>query len=143
MIAFVARRLVSMLLVMFAVSVLVFVIFNVIPGGDPAERIAGEHATRTQVAVIRHEWGFDEPLPIQYVETMKMLLTGDLISYFTRLDVREEIWKGLPRTLSLALGAAFLWMVGGVALGVFTAVRAGSSSERLLTALAVVGVSIP
>ena len=99
MIGFVARRLVSMLLVMFAVSVLVFLIFNVIPGGDPAERIAGENPTPTQIAVIRQQWGFDEPLPTQYVETMKMLLTGDLISYFTRLDVREEILKGLPRTL--------------------------------------------
>jgi peptide/nickel transport system permease protein len=143
MIPFVARRLVSMLLVMFGVSVLVFLIFNVIPGGDPAQRIAGDRASATQVALIRREWGFDKPLPVQYVKTMRMLFTGELISYFTRLDVRDEIWKGLPRTLTLALGAAFLWMVGGIALGVFTAVRAGASSERFLTGLVVVGVSIP
>jgi peptide/nickel transport system permease protein len=57
MIRFLIHRLVSMVLVLFAVSVLVFAIFNAIPGGDPAERMAGEHATETQVEVIRREWG--------------------------------------------------------------------------------------
>jgi peptide/nickel transport system permease protein len=143
MIRFAARRLVSMLLVLFAVSVLVFLIFNAVPGGDPAERIAGEQATPTQVEVIRREWGFDQPLPVQYLKTMEKLFAGRLISYFTELDVREEIWKGLPRTLSLALGAGLLWIVGGVALGVLTAVRAGGMADHLLSGLAVAGVSIP
>jgi peptide/nickel transport system permease protein len=140
---FVARRLVSMILVLFAVSVLVFLVFNAVPGGDPAQRIAGEQQSPSQVEVIRREWGFDEPLPVQYVKTMEKLFAGELISYFTRLDVRDEIWKGLPRTLSLALGAALLWIVGGVALGVLTALRAGGLSDRLLTGLAIIGVSIP
>jgi peptide/nickel transport system permease protein len=143
MIRFAARRLVYMLLVLFAVSVLVFLVFNAIPGGDPAERMAGEHASTTQVEVIRREWGFDDPLPAQYVTTMRKLLSGDLVSYVTGVDVREEIWKALPRTLCLALGAALLWMVGGVALGLITALRAGRTTDRVLTALAVIGVSIP
>ena len=143
MIRFVARRLVSMALVLFAVSVLVFLIFNAIPGGDPAERMAGEHLSPTQVEAIRRDWGFDEPLPSQYVSTMEKLFTGELISYFTRVDVREEIWKGLPRTLSLAIGAALAWLVGGVALGLITALRAGRTTDRVLSALAVIGVSIP
>jgi peptide/nickel transport system permease protein len=140
---FAARRLASMVLVLFAVSVLVFLVFNAVPGGDPAERIAGEQASPTQVEAIRREWGFDKPLPVQYVKTMEKLFTGRLISYFTRLDVREEIWKGLPRTLSLALGAALLWVVGGVGLAVLTALRAGGVSDRVLGGLAIVGVSIP
>jgi peptide/nickel transport system permease protein len=143
MIRFVARRLLSMALVLFGVSVLVFVIFNAIPGGDPAERMAGEHSTQTQIEVIRRDWGFDRPLPVQYVKTMEKLFAGSLVSYFSELDVREEIWKGLPRTLSLALGAALMWIVGGVALGVITAVRAGGTADRVLSALAVIGVSIP
>jgi peptide/nickel transport system permease protein len=143
MIRFAARRLLSMILVLFAVSVLVFVIFNAIPGGDPAERMAGEHSTRTQIEVIRRDWGFDRPLTVQYVKTMQKLFAGRLVSYFSELDVREEIWKGLPRTLSLALGAALMWILGGVALGVVTAVRAGGTADRLLSALAVIGVSIP
>ena len=143
MIRFAARRLTSMVLVLFAVSVLVFVLFNAIPGGDPAARMAGPHASATQVEVIRHEWGFDRPLPSQYAHTMEKLLGGRLVSYFSQVDVREEIWKGLPRTLSLALGAALLWGVCGVALGVLTALRAGQVTDRVLSALAVIGVSIP
>jgi peptide/nickel transport system permease protein len=142
-IAFVARRLISMLLVMFAVSVLVFLIFNAIPSGDPAQRLAGPEASETQVEVIRREWGFDEPLPVQYLNTMEKLFGGELVSYFNNLNVREEIWKGVPRTLSLALGAAFLWIVAGVGLAVFTALKAGGTTDRLLSALALAGVSIP
>jgi len=143
MIRFAARRLVSMLLVLFAVSVLVFLIFNAIPGGDPAVRMAGETASPSQIEVIRREWGFDQPSPIQYVTMMRQLLGGDLVSYFTGLDVREQIWKGLPRTLSLALGAALVWIVGGVGLGLITALKAGRTADRVLTALVVIGVSIP
>jgi peptide/nickel transport system permease protein len=143
MIRFAGRRLASMLLVLFAVSVLVFVIFNAVPGGDPAERMAGEQATEAQVEVIRREWGFDKSLPVQYVKMMQKLFAGRLVSYFDELDVRAEIWKGLPRTLSLALGAALLWVVGGVALGVFTALKAGAAADRLLSGLALAGVSIP
>jgi peptide/nickel transport system permease protein len=143
MIRFAARRLISMLLVMFAVSVLVFLIFNAIPNADPAQLIAGDQVTETQVEVIRQEWGFDEPLPVQYLNTMEKLFGGELVSYVNQLDVREEIWKGLPRTLSLALGAAVLWIALGVGLAVFTALRAGGTADRLLSALALVGVSIP
>jgi peptide/nickel transport system permease protein len=143
MIGFAARRLTSMLLVMLAVSVLVFLIFNAIPNGDPAQLIAGDQATETQIEVIRREWGFDQPLPVQYVNTMEKLFGGELVSYINQLDVREEIWKGVPRTLSLALGAALLWILGGVGLAVFTALKAGGTTDRLLSGLALAAVSIP
>jgi len=140
---FAARRLVSMLFVLFAVSVLVFLIFNVLPSGDPAVRMAGKVPTETQVEAIREEWGFDEPLYVQYATMMKKIFTGDLVSYFTRLNVDEEIWKGLPRTLSLAIGAAIIWMAFAVALGLYSALRAGRFSDRLLTVLALIGISMP
>jgi peptide/nickel transport system permease protein len=140
---FVARRLAQMVVVLFAVSVLTFAIFNVIPNGDPAERMAGKSPTETQIEAIRAEWGFDEPLPVQYVRTMEQLLGGSAISYFTQLNVREEIVKGLPRTLSLAVGAALIWMAMGVALGLLGALRAGRISDRLLTFVALAGVSLP
>jgi peptide/nickel transport system permease protein len=143
MAAFAARRLLQMVVVLFAVSVLTFLIFNVVPNGDPAARMAGKTPTESQVEAIRAEWGFDEPLPVQYVETMRNLLGGEAISYFTQLNVRDEIVKGLPRTLSLAVGAAVLWMLAGVALGLLGALRAGRLSDRLLTVLALVGVSLP
>ncbi len=140
---FVARRLVSMVFVLFAVSVITFLIFNVIPNSDPAVRMAGKQPTEEQIEAIRQEWGFDESIPTQYVTTMKKLFTGDMVSYFTQLDVVNEIWKGLPRTLSLAIGAAIIWMMFGVGLGLYTAMRAGQFSDRLLTVLALIGISMP
>jgi len=140
---FVARRLISMLFVMFAVSVITFLIFNVIPGNDPAVRMAGKQPTVEQIEAIRQEWGFDESIIVQYGTTMEKLFTGNMISYTTQLDVVNEIWKGLPRTLSLAIGAAVIWMLFGVGLGLYTAMRAGKVSDRLLTVLALVGISMP
>jgi len=140
---FVARRLISMLFVLFAVSVITFLIFNVIPGNDPAVRMAGKQPTVEQIEAIRQEWGFDESIIVQYGTTMEKLFTGNMISYTTQLDVVNEIWKGLPRTLSLAIGAAVIWMLFGVGLGLYTAMRAGKVSDRLLTVLALVGISMP
>jgi peptide/nickel transport system permease protein len=140
---FILRRLISMVFVLFAISVLTFLIFNVIPNGDPAQRMAGRTPTEAEIQRIREEWGFDESLPVQYVTTMKKVFTGDLVSYFTRLDVGEEIWKGLPRTFALAIGAAILWMVMAVALGLYSAVRAGRFADRGLTVLALIGISMP
>lgn len=140
---FIVRRLVSMAFVLFAVSVLVFGIFNVLPGGDPAVRMAGKQATAPQIEAIRAEWGFNEPVYEQYAVTMQKVFTGDLVSYFTQLDVVSEIWKGLPRTLWLAFGAMVMWMIFSIGLGLYGAMRAGKSSDRLLTVLALIGVSMP
>ena len=140
---FVARRLVSMVLVLFAVSVLVFLIFNVIPGGDPAVRMAGKVPTETQIEAIREEWGFDEPIYVQYAATMEKLLSGDLISYINQLNVTEEILNGAPRTFALAIGASIIWMAFAIALGIYGAIRAGAISDRLLNALALIGIATP
>jgi peptide/nickel transport system permease protein len=140
---FVARRLVSMVLVLFAISVLTFLIFNVIPGGDPAVRLAGKQPKPDQLKRIREQWGFDKPVYVQYVKTMGQIFTGDVVSYSTQQDVIDEVKKGIPRTFSLAIGAAILWMTVAVAIGLFTALRAGAFSDRLLTVLALVGISMP
>ena len=140
---FIARRLIQMIAVMFAVSVLTFLIFNVIPNGDPAVRMAGKIPTETNIEAIRQEWGFDENIFVQYTTTMKKVFTGDLQSYFTQLDVGEEIVKGIPRTFSLAIGAALLWMFVAVIFGLYSAMRAGRFTDRFLTIIALVGISMP
>jgi peptide/nickel transport system permease protein len=140
---FVIRRLLAMALVLFAISVIVFLIFNVIPNSDPAQRMAGKNATPELVQSITEEWGFDDPLPQQYLTTMKKIFTGDLVSYNTELDVNEEILKGIPATFSLCIGAAVIWMFFGIVFGYLSAVRAGGLTDRLLTILAVVGISMP
>jgi peptide/nickel transport system permease protein len=140
---FIARRLLQMVLVMFVVSVLTFLIFNVIPNGDPAVRMAGKTPTETQIAAIREEWGFDEPIYVQYFETMKKVFTGDLVSYTTQLDVVDEIIQGVPRTFSLAIGAAVLWMLFAISLGLYSAIKAGRFADRFLNVLALIGISMP
>ena len=143
MTAFIVRRLIAMVLVLFAVSVLVFLIFNVIPNGNPEDRMAGKQATPLVIEQIKKEWGFDQSLPEQYGKMMQKLFSGQLISQTNRVNVTEEIKRGLPRTLALAIGAALLWFATGVALGLFTAVRAGQWSDRLVTVLAIIGISMP
>ena len=143
MVRFILRRLIGMVIVLFVVSVLVFLIFNVIPNGDPADRMAGKQATPLVIEQIEKEWGFNRSLPYQYKTMMEKLFTGELISQTNRVNVTEELRRGLPRTFALAIGAALLWFVTGVALGLFTAVRAGQWSDRLVTVLAIIGISMP
>src|SRR5919204_6814554 len=140
---FVARRLLGMVGVLFAISVLTFAIFNVIPNSDPALRLAGRTATRDQIAAIRHEWGFDRPVYVQYVKTMNKVFSGDLVSYANQIDVDKEIVHDVPRTFSLAIGAAVMWMAFAVGLGLYTAVKAGKFADRFLTVLALIGISMP
>jgi len=140
---FVVRRLIGMVLVLFAVSVIGFLIFNVSPNTPPAQRMAGKNATPQLVASITKEWGFDKPLPVQYATMMKKVFTGELISYNSQANVDEEIIKGIPATFSLCIGAAIIWMFFGVLFGYISATRAGSLTDRALTVLAVIGISIP
>jgi peptide/nickel transport system permease protein len=143
MLAFIVRRLIGMVLVLLAVSFLVFVIFIVVPGGDPAVRIAGRQANDQLIANIRHTWGFDRPFYVQYAIMMKKTFTGQLVSYSNQTNVLDQIKQGLPATFSLSIGAALIWTVMGVAVGVLAAVRAGKLSDRLVTILALIGISMP
>jgi peptide/nickel transport system permease protein len=142
--AFILRRLLGLIVVLFAISLLVFVIFNVIPGGDPALRLAGRHPTQENIAQIRKDWGFDQPLYVQYGKMMERLfIKRDLISYQDQTAVIPTIVRGIPRTLSLAVGAAIIWLVTGIAIGVVSALHQGRWLDRILTVLALAGVSIP
>jgi peptide/nickel transport system permease protein len=140
---FVVRRLAGMVAVLFAVSVLTFLIFNVIPNSDPAQRMAGKRATPALVASITREWGFDDPLPQQYLTMMRKVFSGDLVSYEGGENVDEKIVEGIPATFSLCVGAAVLWMFFGILFGYLSAVRAGGRLDRALTVVAVMGISVP
>jgi peptide/nickel transport system permease protein len=140
---FIIRRMIAMVAVLFAISIVTFAIFNVIPNSDPAQRLAGRNQTPGQLAAIRHTWGFDKPIYVQYAKTMQKVFTGDLISYANQVDVDKEILQDIPRTFSLAIGAAIIWMAFAVAIGLYTAVKAGQFADRFLTVLALVGISMP
>jgi peptide/nickel transport system permease protein len=140
---FIVRRLFSMVLVLFAISVLTFLIFQKIPNGDPALRLAGRTSTPEQIASIRRQWHFNDSLPSQYLNTMGKIFTGKVISYQQQLNVWDQIKHGIPRTMWLAIGAAVIWMGVAVVFGLLGALWAGRFTDRALTALSMIGVSTP
>ena len=138
---FVVRRVASMVGVLFAISVLTFLIFQAIP--NPAVRLAGRFPTPATIEHINQQWGFDKPIYVQYLKTMKLVFTGQVISYTQQINVVHEIWILLPVTLSLAIGAGIIWLSMGILFGVLSAWRAGRWLDRSLTVLSMIGVSMP
>lgn len=140
---FIARRLVGSAVVLVAVSVLTFLIFEAVPNGDPALRMAGENATPDTIAAIRHTWGFDQPISHQYVVMMRKIFNGSVISYSDQANVVEEIKRGLPATVSLGVGAIALLILLSVFAGTVSAATAGRVPDRVLTVTSLVGFSTP
>jgi peptide/nickel transport system permease protein len=142
-VAFLIRRVVGMVVVLAVVSFIVYLVFVKIPGGDPAQRIAGRTATQANITAIRDKLGLDQPFYVQWYKMMEQLFTGKLVSYTDQLSVTSQIWQGIPVTFSLSIGAAIIWLFFGVLVGVISAVTAGRLSDRLITILALIGVSLP
>ncbi|MFI5036571.1 MAG: ABC transporter permease [Acidimicrobiales bacterium] len=142
---FVVRRVVSAVLVMFSISVLVFLIFFATPGVDPAARIAGRGATPQIVAQVRHTLGLDRALPIRYLLLMDHLfIKQDLTSYQNIGDkVVPQILAAAPVTLSLVLGAAVIWLIVGIAGGVIAAANRGRFIDPVITFLGIGAISLP
>jgi peptide/nickel transport system permease protein len=143
MVRFAARRLIGMVAVLFTISVIVFLIFNVIPNSDPAARIAGKNADPELIARVNAELGLDQSLPVQYLTMMKQIFTGTLTSYASNRNVVEQIVAGLPATFSLCIGAAVIWMTLAVLFGYLSSVHAGKFADRALTVLSLIGISMP
>jgi peptide/nickel transport system permease protein len=144
MVAFVIRRLIWMFAVLFAISVLVFLIFFATPGVDPARQMAGRNPSAETIKNIKHEFGLDRSLPVRYVLMMKhMFVTRDLISYGSHTKVIPEIVSAAPVTLSLVFGAAIIWIVFSIVFGIAAAVLRGTIFDPLLMILALIGISIP
>jgi peptide/nickel transport system permease protein len=145
MFAFVLRRLVGLVLVMFAISVLTFLIFFAIPGVDPARALAGRNPNQATIDAVRHEFGLDRPLPVQYVLMMKRLfISRDLVSYGNQaLKVVPAIKDATPVTFSLVFGAAAIWVFFSIVLGVLSVVFKGTFVDPLLMILALIGISMP
>jgi peptide/nickel transport system permease protein len=143
MVAFLIRRVIGMILVLIAVSFIVYLIFIIIPGGDPALRIAGRTATAANIADIRHKLGLDQSFVVQWWDLLKQLFTGKLVSYYDGTNVVQQIKQGLPATFSLCIGAGIIWLGFGILVGTIAAAKAGRFSDRAITALALVGISMP
>lgn len=143
MTGFLIRRLVYGTLTVFLISVVTFMIFTLLPTGDPAVRIAGKSPTPELLAQIRHKLNLDKPLPVQYVTMMKQLFTGKLLSYNLGVEIVPMAMKALPVTLSLCLFAATIWLITGISIGIKGAKHPGSRLDSSLTIAALIGLSFP
>ncbi|MDI6653557.1 ABC transporter permease [Gluconobacter japonicus] len=145
MIAALLSRIGQMALVIFGISVLVFCIFFATPGADPTARIAGRGASPQVMERVRAEYGFDRPLPVQYVRMMeKLFVSRDLTSFVNHgQKVVPEVASAAPVTLSLVLWAAFFWVIGSLGIGIVSAVLRDSWVDRFLMVLGLIGLSMP
>jgi peptide/nickel transport system permease protein len=143
MLAYIARRLASTVIVMGLVGVFVFLLLHLSPG-DPAAIIAGDNATPDQIAGIRQRLGLDDPLPAQFLRWLIAVLQGDLgISIFSNEPVLKLIGERIEPTLSLALTTLIVAVTLAVTFGVLAAWKAGSWIDRSLMVVAVLGFSVP
>ena len=151
MLRYIARRLLYAVLVLVVISILTFLIFVKLPAGDPARRAVGRRTDPVQIANARRAFGLDQSLIVQYGRFAKGLiplpntfLSEDVYYSFSNYQpVREEIWRRLPVSAILALGASILWLVIGIPLGIASGVRPRSLAARWTMVLAIVGVSLP
>jgi peptide/nickel transport system permease protein len=143
--AFIVRRLIGLVSVLFAISVLTFLIFFATPGIHPERQLAGRNPTPETIAAVKHEFGLDRPLPVRYALLMKRLfISRDLVSYGNQaLKVVPAITSATPVTFSLVIGAAIFWVVGSIVIGLLMVTFRGTFIDPLLMILALIGISMP
>jgi peptide/nickel transport system permease protein len=141
--AYLARRLVYGLLVMWAVATLVFFMMRAVPG-DPVRALVGLDADPATVADIRRSLALDRPYVVQYGRWLARLAQGDLgRSIYTKQPVAQLLGEALPRTLSLALLSFLIAVALAIPAGIVSAVRRYSAADHALTVAAFLGVSMP
>jgi peptide/nickel transport system permease protein len=145
MVRYIIRRVIWMSVLLALVSALTFVIFYVLPTGDPAAVRAGRLATPELIARIRQDLGLDDPLYVQYWTYMKaVVLHFDFgFSYVTGQSVRDTIVSRLPATISLTGGALVIWLAVALPVGTISAIRRRSLLDRVTMGGALLAISAP
>lgn len=143
MLRYIIRRFLTIIPVLFGVSILVFSFIRLIPG-DPATVMLGERATPESVARVRHQLGLDRPVYEQYLIYVSNVLRGDLGTSVLRQEpVTRELVRRFPATIELSLGAILFAILIGIPSGILSAVRRGSWIDSLSMLMALTGVSMP
>ena len=139
MVKYILKRVVSVIPVLIAVSILVFMMVHVMPG-DPAELLAGDMATEEDIERIREKYGYDQPLYVQYFKYVGNLLQGDLgTSTKTHRPVAQDLAVRFPNTLKLALFATALASILGIGFGLISAQLRYSLWDNLAMFIALIG----
>jgi peptide/nickel transport system permease protein len=157
--AYLVRRVLGMFLLLFLLSVTVFVLFSLLPG-DPARLSCGKACTASIIEANRHRLGLDDPVPTQYLKFVSGLVVGRTFSpdspqpiechapclgySFTRHEeVMSLISRSAPVTFFLAIGAFVIWIFVGLSLGIFAALNRGKWVDRLIMGISLIGYSMP
>ena len=143
MLFYILRRVAYAVPIALAVSLVCFMLVHIAPG-DPVNAIVPADAPQDVVEQIRHDYGLDRPLPVQFALWLGHVARGDLgRSLATGRSVWSDLSVALVNTLRLALAASLIGMTLGVALGALAGAARGSVLDRVLTSFAVAGVSVP
>lgn len=142
MLSFLATRLASAVVVMLAVALVAFAIFQFL--GDPVNNVLGVNATLDQREELRVTLGLDQPVVVQFYRFVEHAVRGEFgISYRNRQPVLDVILARLPATLELVFVSTVLALAVGIPLGVYTALRPDGFLSRLVQAATLIGISIP
>src|SRR3954451_1236560 len=138
MAAYIARRLLWVVFLLFAITLITFIIFSVLPAGDPAVLRAGRQPSPELIAAIRQQLGLDKSKPVQFVNYL-----GDILpflghngvyfgfSYQNQTEVLPQILHRIPVTMFLTAGAVIIWLGIAIPVGIISAVKTGSWLDRL------------
>jgi peptide/nickel transport system permease protein len=142
---YIARRLVGTVVLLFVISGATFIIFNVFPATDPALLRAGRQPTPAVIESIREDLGLDRPWPIQFLDYIwKVFAHQDFgRSYINNQQVLDQIIDNLPATISLTVGAAVVWLLIGLSVGILSAMRHRSAFDRVVIGLTLIAISAP
>ena len=165
MITFIVRRLIATVLLLIVVSMITYAVFFLIPrlAGQTSYQLATEYLgrspSRSAVLAVEQKLGFNRPVYVQYGRFLRGLVFGEHYNAGTSttycpppcfgysFKTQQPVWplmvSSMPVTISLAIGAAILWLVGGVTIGVISALKRGTLFDRFSMGLALAGVSLP
>jgi peptide/nickel transport system permease protein len=142
---YIIRRLLWVIVLLIVVSAVTFIVFYVLPSADPAVLRAGRSPNPALIASIRHNLGLDKPIYVQYWRYMKNVVLHFNFGYSYQFSqpVRTMIFQRLPATISLTVGAVFVWLLIGLPIGILSAVRSRSVMDRTAMGGALLAISAP
>ena len=147
---YIVRRVLWVFFIMLVITLAAFLIFYVLPPGDPSVTFAGRNPTEQSIAEVKRAFGLDHGIPYQYGLFVKRLFLGDEygwpgfgFSFVSRDAIRPDILSAAWTTLQLAVGAAIVWLLIGIPIGVISALKRGTIWDRAAMGFALFGVSAP
>ena len=147
MTTFIIRRLIQSFIVLILVTIIVFLALRLLPG-DPIRLIVtsskAQSYTEEQIQILRHQFGLDRPLPVQYISWVQGLFHGDMgVSIFTRTPESDEIFRRIPITFNLGAITFVIGLIIGIPIGIISAIRRGSWLDQTVISLSNLGITIP